>query len=207
MWLYVNIPNRKIRIHSQHRTCKKSTGLEASAFEPCAVHAHRTHGLPRKHESGTVERRMTVRWTQATQLSRPMAGPVLQYLPTALQLNRAAVALSLAGWLSRRDDGGWGSRVLLELVRLTVCTPITITAPLPCAYTPSYSQSPTRRGVGPSCVGWPPFPLVVLCAVFSSKHVSARGMCILLCALFVLCMLYLPHYQALVLKPFYVLVC
>ena len=90
-----------------------------------------------------------MRWTQATQLSRPMAGPVLPHLPTALQLNRAAVALSLAGRLSRRDDGGWGSRVLLELARLTVRTPITITAPLPCAYTPSYSQSPTRRGVGP----------------------------------------------------------
>ena len=90
-----------------------------------------------------------MRWTQTTQLSRLMAGPVLPHLPTALQLNRAPIALSLAGRLSRRDDGGWWSGGLLELVRPTVRTPITITAPIPCTYTPSYSQSPTRRGAGP----------------------------------------------------------
>ena len=146
MWLCTNMPNRKMRVHSQCSTCKKGTGFGSqctrtarSARAPHAVHAHRTCGLPRKYESGT----------QTTQLSRPMAGPVLPCLPTALQLNRAPVALSLAGRLSRRDEGGWGSRGLLELVRLTVRTPITINAFLPCTYTPSYSQSPTRRGVGP----------------------------------------------------------
>ena len=29
MWLYINIPNRKIRIHSQCLTSKKSTGFES----------------------------------------------------------------------------------------------------------------------------------------------------------------------------------
>jgi hypothetical protein len=176
------MPNRKIRMHSQVLV------LEASTLEPHAVHTHRAHGLPRKCESGTVEKGKTVRWTQTTQLSRPMAGPVLPCLPTALQLNRAPVALSLAGRLSRRDDGGWGSRGLLELLRPTVRTPITITitAPLPCTYTPSYSQSPTRRGVGPSCVGWPsPWSSCAQC----SKHVSARDTCTLFCALHVLCMI------------------
>ena len=99
------MPNRKIRIHSQCLTSKKSTGFESqhTRFTRTARTAYR-----RNAKVARLKRGKTVRWTQTTQLSRPMAGPVLPYLPTALQLNRATVALSLAGRLSRRDGGGWG---------------------------------------------------------------------------------------------------
>ena len=108
MWLYIIYPIEKYEYIANTAPAKKVLALKARTLEPYGVHTHRTYGLPWKYESGTVEKGKTVRWTQTTQLSRPMAGPVLPYLPTALQLNRATVALSLGGRLSRRDGGGWG---------------------------------------------------------------------------------------------------
>ena len=139
MWLYIIYPIEKYEYIANTAPAKKVLALKARTLEPYGVHTHRTYGLPWKYESGTVEKGKTVRWTQTTQLSRPMAGPVLPYLPTALQLNRTP----MAGWPAL--PSGWrrvGSRGLLELARPTVRAPITITAPLPCTYAPNLQSKP-----------------------------------------------------------------
>ena len=92
----------------------------------------------------------------------------------------------LAGRLSRRDGGGWGVGGCWSLY-VPRCARLLPSPPLfPVPTPPTYSPSPTHRGVGPSCVGWP--SPSSSCAQHS-KYVSARDICILFYALFVMYMI------------------